>query len=378
MNVPLLDLRAQYQSLKSELDEAVERVVTAQGFIMGPEVDALEAEMAAYLETPFAVGVASGTDALLLPLKALDPQPGDEVILPAFTFFATAGAAWNAGFTPVFCDVDPHTFNVTRETIEAVWSERTRAVIPVHLFGQMAPMEDILALAAERGAYVIEDAAQAIGAKRVCGAGHEPVMAGAAAPAGAFSFFPSKNLGGFGDGGLVSARDPQMAERVGKLRLHGGRQMYHHEMVGTNSRLDALQAAVLRVKLPHLDRWAAERRANACKYEGMLADVGEVSTPVVLEGNYHVYNQYTLRVPRRDELRTALADQGIGTGVYYPIPLHLQECFASLGGQEGQLPVAEQLCREVVSLPIFPELGEARLQQVGQAIRDFFGVEKGD
>lgn len=377
MNVPLLDLTAQYRSLKDELDAAVRKVVESQYFIMGPEVEALEAEMAEYLGVPHAVGVASGTDALLLPLRALEPRPGDEVILPSFTFFATAGAVWNAGFTPVFCDVDPETFNVTRETVEAVWSDRTRAVIPVHLFGQMAPMEELLALASERGAYVIEDAAQAVGAKRVCGEGHPPVMAGAAAPASAFSFFPTKNLGGFGDGGLVTARDGDMAETVAKLRVHGGRQMYHHEMVGTNSRLDALQAAVLRVKLRHLDRWTEARRRNACAYEGRLAEVPEVIPPRVAEGNYHVYNQYTLRVRRRDELREALAEQGIGSGVYYPVPLHLQACFAELGGREGQLPATEQLCREVVSLPVFPELGEERLALAADAVRGFYGAGTG-
>lgn len=372
MNVPLLDLTAQYETLKPELDAAVARVVEQQGFILGPEVEGLEAELAEYIGAPHAIGVASGTDALLLPLRALDPAPGDEVILPSFTFFATAGAVWNAGFTPVFCDVDPDTFNVTRESVEAVWSERTRAVIAVHLFGQMAPMEDLVALAAERGAWVIEDAAQAIGARRVCGVGHEPVMAGAAAPIGSFSFFPTKNLGGFGDGGLVTARDDTLADRVAKLRVHGGRQMYHHELVGTNSRLDALQAAVLRIKLPHLDAWIARRRENACRYEGWLADIDEVRTPVVLEGNFHTYNQYTVRVPRRDDLRADLADQGIGSGIYYPKPLHLQECFASLGGREGQLPVTERLCHEVLSLPVFPELGEERGEIVARAIRDFF------
>jgi dTDP-4-amino-4,6-dideoxygalactose transaminase len=377
MRVPLLDLTAQYRSLKDELDAAVQEVVESQYFVMGPEVAGLEEEMAAYLGVPRAVGVASGTDALLLPLKALEPRPGDEVIIPSFTFFATAGAVWNAGFTPVFCDVDPETFNVTRASVDAVWSERTRAVIPVHLFGQMAPMEDLLALAGERGAYVIEDAAQAIGAKRVCGEGHPPVMAGAAAPAAAFSFFPTKNLGGFGDGGLVAARDAALAETVAKLRVHGGRQMYHHEMVGTNSRLDALQAAVLRVKLRHLDAWTAARRSNACAYEGRLADVPEVLPPKVLEGNHHVYNQYTLRVRRRDELREALAEEGIGSGVYYPVPLHLQDCFAELGGREGQLPVTERLCREVLSLPVFPELGEERLARVAEAIRSFYGMSGG-
>ncbi len=378
MNVPLLDLRSQYRALKSELDAAVERVVASQGFIMGPEVDAFEKAFADYVGVPHAVGCASGTDALLLPLRALDPRPGDEVILPAFTFFATAGAAWNAGFRPVFCDIDPATFNVDRKRLEAAWSERTRAVIPVHLFGQMAPMGEIMALAEERGAMVLEDCAQAVGARQAATVAGRPgaaegVMAGAVADAGAFSFFPTKNLGGFGDGGLVTSLDPELAERVAKLRVHGGRQMYHHEMVGTNSRLDALQAAVLGVKLTHLDSWAAARRKNACAYEGALADVPEVTLPVVLDGNFHVYNQFTIRAERRDELREHLATAGIGSGIYYPVPLHLQPCFSELGGREGQLPESERACREVLSLPIFPELGDDRRDRVVEAIRGFYG-----
>jgi dTDP-4-amino-4,6-dideoxygalactose transaminase len=370
--VPLLDLTAQYESIKPELDAAVADVVASQRFILGPEVEGLEAEMARYLGVPYAVGVASGTDALLLPLKALDPKPGDEVIVPAFTFFATAGAVWNAGFRPVFCDVDPFTFNVTAETLEAVRTERTRAAIPVHLFGQMAPMSEITDWADRHGIVVIEDAAQAIGARQR-GPDGLPVMAGAAAPMAAFSFFPTKNLGAFGDAGMVTALDAGLADRVGKLRVHGGRQMYHHEMVGTNSRLDALQAAVLRVKLTHLDRWTDARREHACAYEGRFVDLPEVITPRVAENNFHVYNQYTLRVRRRDELREYLGGRGIGSGVYYPVPLHLQACFSELGGREGQLPVAEQLCTEVLSLPVFPELGMDRLAEVADGIHAFYG-----
>ncbi|TVR59596.1 MAG: DegT/DnrJ/EryC1/StrS family aminotransferase [Gemmatimonadales bacterium] len=379
MTVPLLDLTPQYDAIRSEVDEAIRRVVDSQYFILGPEVEALEREMAEYLGVPHAVGCASGTDALLLPLMALDPRPGDEVIIPAFTFFATAGAVWNAGFTPVFCDIDPVTFNVTAETLEAVWSPRTRAVIPVHLFGQMAPMPEINALARERGAIVIEDAAQAIGARQAVvpppehDNGNSWIMAGAAGDAGSFSFFPTKNLGGFGDGGLVSTTDDVMADRVGKLRVHGGRQMYHHEMVGTNSRLDALQAAILRVKLRHLPEWTAARGKNACAYHGSLRDVAEIVLPDALPGNVHVYNQYTIRAQRRDELRAHLSGKGIGSGVYYPVPLHLQECFRELGGKEGQLPETERACREVLSLPIFPELGEERQARVIEEICAFYG-----
>lgn len=370
MSVPLLDLVAQYESIAADLDAAVREVVASQRFVLGPEVEALETELARYLGTAHAIGCASGTDALLLPLKALGADPGAEVVLPAFTFFATAGAVWNAGLRPVFCDVDPDTFNVTAETVEAAWTDRTVAVIPVHLFGQMAPMADIAALARDRGAFVLEDAAQAIGARSESG------MAGAVGHAGAFSFFPTKNLGAFGDGGLVATDDDDLADRVGKLRVHGGRQMYHHELVGTNSRLDALQAAVLRVKLRHLDAWAAARRENACAYEGMLADVDGIRLPVVAEGAMHVYNQFTVRARRRDDLRAYLADRDIGSGIYYPAGLHLQECFSSLGYEPGDLPVTERLCTEVLSLPIFPELGRERLERVAEAIRDFYTNEQ--
>jgi dTDP-4-amino-4,6-dideoxygalactose transaminase len=368
MPVPFLDLKPQYQSIKSEIDEALQRVVESQGFVLGPEVQGLEEDLAAYLGVPYAVGVASGTDALLLPLKALDPQPEEEVIVPAFTFFATAGAVWNSGFKPVFCDVDPGTFNVTAATLDAVWTDRTRAVIPVHLYGKMAPMDEIRGLAAARGAFVLEDAAQAIGAR------NGAVMAGSAGDAGAFSFFPTKNLGGFGDGGLVTTTSEALADRVAKLRVHGGRQMYHHEMVGTNSRLDALQAAVLRVKLRHLDRWAEMRRRNAGLYDEMLSGVDGVQTPVTSPGELHVYNQYTLRVDRRDELRSLLNERGIGNGLYYPLGLHLQDCFSSLGGRRGDLPVTERLTEEVVSLPIFPELTREQTQEVAEAIRTFYGA----
>lgn len=363
-SVPLLDLKAQYATLREELDRAVARVVESQGFVLGPEVEAFEEEIARYVGVEHAVGVASGTDALLLPLQALGAERGAEVIVPSFTFFATAGAVWNAGLRPVFCDVDPGTFNVNAATLEAVWTDRTVAVVPVHLFGRTAPMDEIMALARGRGAFVLEDAAQAIGARGPAG------NAGAVGDAGAFSFFPTKNLGGFGDGGLVTTNDADFAERIAKLRVHGGRQMYHHEVVGTNSRLDALQAAVLRVKLPHLDRWAAARAENAARYREGLADVAEVIVPEHVPG--HVYNQFTLRVRRRDELRAFLQERGIGSGVYYPVPLHLQECFASLGGVPGDLPVTETLCREVVSLPVFPELGAERIERVCEAVRAFY------
>ena len=383
MTIPFLDLTPQNDSLSDELGEAVQAVIRSQRFILGEPVERFETSLAEYLGVGHTVGCASGTDALLLPLRAFWSQSEDEVVIPAFTFFATAGAVWNAGYRPVFCDVDPVTFNVTAETVAAAWTHRTRGVIPVHLFGQMASMEEIGTVACERGGFVLEDAAQAIGAVQCTTAGGADsggatdvaaasIKAGAAGDAGAFSFFPTKNLGGFGDGGLISTNDAALADKVRKLRVHGGLKMYHHEMVGINSRLDALQAAVLSVKLPHLDEWSEARRRNAALYNVLLADVAELITPVVVHGNVHVYNQYTIRARRRDELRDYLKHKGIGSAVYYPLALHLQACFTELGYKEGDLPISEKLCGEVLSLPIFPGLGEDRVAAVAQAIREFY------
>jgi len=370
LTVPLLDLPAEYASIRDEVDSAMARVVEKQHFVLGPEVEALEAELADYLGVRHAIGCASGTDALLLPLKAIGAVPGDEIIVPGFTFFATAGAVWNAGFRPVFCDVDAETFNVTRASVEAVWTDRTRGFIPVHLFGQPAPMEDLLALARERGAWVMEDAAQSIGSHRMLPDG-ETRSSGTMGDCGAYSFFPTKNLGAFGDGGLIVTDDDAFAEKLFKLRVHGGQQMYHHQYVGTNSRLDALQAAVLRAKLPHLDAWTRQRQANGALYDAQLDGVPGVSPPFRDPGSDHVFNQYTIRTTRRDELRAALAEKGIGSGVYYPVALHLQACFSELGGRAGDLPVAEAACQEVLSLPIFPSVGEDRIRRVTDAIRAF-------
>jgi dTDP-4-amino-4,6-dideoxygalactose transaminase len=368
LKVPLLDLTEQYESIAGDVTRAIEAVVASQRFILGPEVEALEAELASWIGVPHAVGCASGTDALLLPLLALDAPPDAEVLVPTFTFFATAGTVWNAGLTPVFCDVDPRTFNVDGGTVERAWTDRTRAVVPVDLFGQMAPLDEVTAFARERGAFVLEDAAQAIGAR------DGDLRAGACGDASAFSFFPSKNLGGFGDGGLITTADGALADRLRKLRVHGGLKTYHHEMVGTNSRLDALQAAVLRAKLPHLEAWTTARRRNAALYDELLDGIPDVATPFVRDGAYHVYNQYTVRAQRRDELRSFLESRGIGSGIYYPVPLHLQECFRSLGHARGDFPVAERLAAEVLSLPIYPELGEARIRHVARSIREFYGL----
>jgi dTDP-4-amino-4,6-dideoxygalactose transaminase len=365
MTVPLLDLTAQHRALAPEIEAAAIELIRSQRFILGAPVERLEGEIAARVGVRHAIGCASGTDALLLALKALQLEPGDEVIIPSFTFFATAGAVWNAGLTPVFCDIDPVTFNVTAATIEAKRTDRTRAIVPVHLFGQMAPMAGIMELAGRHGLAVIEDAAQSIDAAQTVEG--EDRRAGSVGTMGAFSFFPSKNLGGWGDGGMITTDDDALAERLRKLRVHGGRQMYHHEMVGTNSRLDALQAVALSVKLPHLDGWTDARRAHARHYDRALAGIDAITTPAEMPGNRHVYNQYTIRARHRDELKQHLDAHGIGNGIYYPVPLHLQQCFESLGGKPGDLPVTEQAAREVLSLPVFPELTEAQLDAVVRA-----------
>jgi dTDP-4-amino-4,6-dideoxygalactose transaminase len=371
MRVPLLDLQAQYRTIAGEVDAAMLEVVRSQRFVLGEPVERLEGEIARRVGAAHAIGCASGTDALLLPLKALDLQPGDEVLVPAFTFFATAGAVWNAGLRPVFADIDPATFNLTAETIEAALTARTRAVVVVHLFGQMADMAPILALAEARGLHVIEDAAQSIDARQRVGGAGDWRGAGSLGAAGSLSFFPTKNLGGFGDGGMVTTSDDALAERLRKLRVHGGRQMYHHEMVGTNSRLDALQAAVLRTKLPHLEAWTDGRRANAARYDDALAEVPGIRTPAVPACNRHVYNQYTIRAEDRDGLRRQLEADGIGSGIYYPVPLHLQECFAGLGYGEGDLPESERAAAEVLSLPVYPELEAEQVSAVIEAVRSF-------
>lgn len=370
MKVPLLDLRAQFELHQEELEQAALEVIRSQQFVMGPRVEQLEQELAALIDTPHAIACASGTDALILAMKALDLQKEDEVIVPAFTFFASAGAVWNAGATPVFCDVDPASFNTTAELIAQRITARTRAVMVVHLYGQMAELQPIAALARQHGLTLIEDAAQSIGAVQQIGG--KARSAGSVGDVGCFSFFPTKNLGAFGDGGLITTADQQLADKLRKLRLHGGRQMYHHEYVGTNSRLDALQAAVLSTKLPHLQEWTEARRRNAAAYDAAFAGLTQVATPVVTSGNQHVYNQYTLRVERRDALAAHLNSKGVGTGIYYPVPLHLQECFLTLGQKAGSLPFAEQACREVLSLPVYPELSAAQQEYVIETVRDFY------
>ena len=370
MNVPLLDLRAQHASIRDAVMARVQSVIDRQQFIMGPEVGELEEQVARLSGVRHGIGCASGTDALLLPLLALDLEPGDEVIVPTFTFFATAGTVHNAGGRPVFVDIDPVTFNITPEAIEAAITPRTRAIIVVHLFGQMAPMERVLQIAEPRGIPVIEDAAQAIGARRRIGA--RWIMAGETGWAGTLSFFPSKNLGGWGDGGMILTQSDALAERTRRLRLHGGTRQYHHDEVGTNSRLDTLQAAVLLAKLPFLAGWSAARRSKAQAYAERFAAVGAVTTPAVDPANEHIFHQYTLRVPRRDQLLEHLKARGIGCAVYYPLALHLQPCFGFLGYRAGSLPVSEAATAEAISLPVYPELTAEQQDAVVGAVRDFY------
>jgi dTDP-4-amino-4,6-dideoxygalactose transaminase len=375
MFVPLLDLTKQYEGLAEALMAAVRGVVEEQRFILGPAVDRFEGEVARLLGVEHAVGCASGTDAILLSLRALDVGAGDEVVTSPFTFFATAGAIHNVGARPAFADIDPDTFNLDPAAADAAAGERARVVMPVHLFGQMADMTAFRALAERRGLGLVEDAAQAIGARQTTPAG-DRITTGTLGDACAFSFFPTKNLGAFGDAGMVVTNDAATAERLRRLRVHGGRQMYHHEEVGYNSRLDALQAAVLSVKLPRLEGWSEARRRNARFYDEGLAGLDAVRTPVVRPENQSIVNQYTVRVldGKRDRLAAFLGERGVGSSVYYPVPLHRQQCFSHLGYREGEFPVSEAAAREVLSLPVFPELTREQLERVVDGVRSFFGA----
>jgi dTDP-4-amino-4,6-dideoxygalactose transaminase len=364
----MLDLKAQHATIRDEVVAKMMEVVDAQLFILGEPVAALEAEVAALSKTKHAIGCANGTDALLLAYRALGIGRGDEIITSPFTFFATAGTIHNVGATPVFVDIEPRTFNINPSAAKAAVTSRTKAVVPVDLFGQMAPIECIRDLMPN--VPIIEDAAQSIGAsRRIDGAVR---MAGEAATIGTFSFFPSKNLGGYGDGGMIVTQDDELATRLKRLRVHGGLKTYYHDEVGYNSRLDALQAAVLRAKLPHLAAWSEQRRRNAAFYDAALAGIPQVRTPFVDPANVSIFNQYTLRVERRDELQQYLNGKKIGNAIYYPLPLHLQPCFQYLGYREGQCPESERAAREVISIPIYPELTESQLEHVAGAIREFY------
>jgi dTDP-4-amino-4,6-dideoxygalactose transaminase len=367
LKVPLLDLKLQYAPLREEILAAIARVCDEQRFIMGPEVDGFEAEVAARLGVTHAVGVSSGTDALLLAMMALRIGPGDDVIVPAFSFFATAGCVARLGARPVFVDVDPVTFTMVPDQLQKAVTSRTRAVIPVHLYGLCADMDLIGEIAARAGVPVIEDAAQAIGST------WKGRPAGALGTVGCFSFFPSKNLGAFGDAGLVTTSDAALAARLRLLREHGAQPKYHHREVGGNFRLDALQAAVLRVKLPHLAAWSERRRRNAAVYAELFAASGaaaRIRLPVEPRGQTHIYHQYIVRVPDRDGLRAHLASRDIGTEVYYPVPLHRQECFAGEGAAAASCPHAEAAASEVLALPIYPELTRAQQEYVVSSIAE--------
>jgi dTDP-4-amino-4,6-dideoxygalactose transaminase len=368
VTVPLLDLQAQYAPLRQPLLDAVTRVCDSQRFIGGPEVEGLERELCATLGYPHALGLSSGTDAVLAALMALDIGPGDEVITPTYSFFATAGCVVRVGATPVLVDIEPDTFNIDVPAAIAAITPRTRAIIPVHLFGQCAEMAPIVDAARARGIAVIEDAAQAIGCE------YQGRPAGTLGAVGCFSFFPSKNLGAFGDAGFVTTTDAALARKLKLIRTHGMEPKYYHHLVGANFRLDALQAAVLRVKLPHLASWSDGRRANAARYRALFADAGlnDVTLPVEAPHRTHIYNQFVIRVPERDRLKAHLDAAGIGTEIYYPVPFHLQECFAGLGYQAGAFPAAEAAASSSLALPIYPELSPAQQATVVDAIRAFY------
>ena len=367
MQVPLLDLKAQYATIKDEMLPAVEAVMDSQYFINGPEVKELEGMVAAYSGCKAAVGVSSGTDALLAALMALGIGPGDEVITTPYTFFATAGSIWRTGARPVFVDIEPDTFNIDAAKIASAVTEKTKAIMPVHLFGQVAEMDPIMELAKKRDLYVIEDAAQAIGAE------YKGRKAGSIGTVGCFSFFPSKNLGGMGDGGMIVTQDEELADRLSQCRNHGSKPKYYHKWVGGNFRLDTLQAAGLIVKLRHLDDWSAKRRANAARYDELLADCGSVVTPTVRDYNVSIFNQYVIRAPRRDELQAALKNAGVGTAIYYPLSLHQQECFAELGHKAGDFPESEKAAGDSLALPIYPELTDEQICHVAGKVKEFCG-----
>lgn len=369
MPVPLLDVNAQNHALKPELRAAFDAVLESGRFIMGEEVEAFEAELGAYVGAKHAIGVSSGTDAILLALMALGVGPGDEVICPSFTFFATAGCIARSGATPVFCDCHPDDFNIDFDSAQRCVTERTKAIIPVHLFGQSVDMDRCDAFARENGLFVVEDTAQSLGAR------YHGKSCGAMGEFGTYSFFPSKNLGGLGDGGLLVTQDDDLAERAVKMRNHGMHPRYYHQMVGGNFRLDALQAALLRVKFRHYDAYTRGRQENAAYYLEHLQGIDGIVLPVTAEGNEHIWNQFTLRIlgGRRDALRQYLLDLGIGCEIYYPVPMHQQECFEHLLSEaKSEFKVTEQLAGEVLSIPVYPEMSAEQQDEVIAGLRQFF------
>lgn len=371
--VPLLDVNRQYQTIRAEIAEAISAVCESGRFVFGPDCEKLETDLAAYCHAPHAVACASGSDALLLALMACDIGPGDEVLMPSYTFFATASAAWRLGAKPVFVDIDPVSFNLNPALVENLITARTKAIIPVHLFGQCADMNALAPVVRRHGLYVIEDACQAVGAEL------DGRRAGSLGAIGCFSFYPTKNLGGFGDGGALTATSAGLAERLKLLRAHGMQPRYYHHVVGLNSRLDTLQAAVLNVKLRYLDAWTALRQANAERYAELFTESGldrVLTLPTAAKNCRHVWNQYVIRVPdgRRDTLRSYLSERKIGSEIYYPVPLHMQQCFRDLGYENGSLPESERAAEETLALPIFPELSAREQRTVVAAIGTFFGM----
>lgn len=364
MSVPLLDLQGQYAPLREQILEAVTRVCDSQRFILGPETDAFEREVAAAIGVTDAIGVSSGTDALLVAMMALGIGPGDEVITSTYSFFATAGCIVRLGATPVLVDIDPATYNLSPTSVRAAVTSRTKAIVPVHLYGQCADMDELLAIAADAGVAVVEDACQSIGAQ------YKGRQAGAIGTVGCFSFFPSKNLGAFGDAGLVTTNDPDLAKRIRILRTHGGERRYYHSHVGGNFRIDELQSAVLRIKLPHLAAWTRARQTNAARYRQFFTseELRDVSPPAEVGDRSHIYNQFIVRVPERDRVKVHLHQAGIGCEVYYPVPFHLQECFSGLGYRSGDFPEAELAAGSTLALPIYGELTEGQQEEVASAL----------
>jgi len=364
MAIPLVDLKAQYESIKDEINNSIQEVLESQRFILGPKVEELEEKIANYCNAQYGIGVASGSDALLLALMAIDVGYGDEVITTPFTFFATAGSISRLGAKPVFVDIDPKTYNIDPNLIEEKITKKTKAIIPVHLYGQCADMDPIIDIAKRHNLYIIEDAAQAIGSK------YKDRKAGSMVHIGCLSFFPTKNLGGYGDGGMVLTDDPVLADKLAILRAHGSKPKYYHSVIGVNSRLDAIQAAILLAKLKHLDKWNEGRRQNAFMYDSLFKDMALV-TPYADQFNYHIYNQYVIMLDDRDGLRDAMKESSIGTEIYYPVPLHLQECYSDLGYKKGDLPCSEEASDKTLALPIYPELTQSQQEQVVKTIKDF-------
>ena len=367
MNIPLLDLKAQYASIKTEVNAAIQEVLESQHFILGPKVDQCEKAIAAYSKCSHGIGVSSGSDALLACLMAENIGPGDEVITTPYTFFATVGAISRLGATPVFVDIDPATYNVNVSQIAAKITKKTRAIIPVHLYGQIADMDPVMQLAEQHNLIVIEDAAQAIGAE------YKGRRAGSIGHYGCFSFFPSKNLGAIGDAGMIVTNDAQRADKLKVLRGHGAKPKYYHRMVGGNFRLDAIHAAVVSAKLPHLDSWTAGRQHNARRYDQLFRDAALPITLPVVNTDRHIFNQYVIRSSSRDQLQAFLQKKGVGSEVYYPVPMHLQDCFAYLGVKAGAFPESERAAKESLAIPVYPELNDAQAKYVVESIAEFVG-----